>query len=245
MRQLRIHSLTWWFVASALAIAISRANNPWFAIAVVCVSGVFVWRMRVDSPWAGSFNFALRLGVFIIVIRTLVGVLIGVPIPGQTLFTLPILDTPSWMAGIRVGGAVTLDRVSSAFHEGTIIASIIAIFGAASSLTSPRKILRALPFYFYEFGLSLVIATSLIPQLIASAGRIRTAHSMRGLSKPSLRRIALPLLEDSLAKSLELAAAMDSRGYGMSRKRSRFRKEQWTALDASLISVAIAAAVFV
>lgn len=243
MRRFRIHSLTWWFVASALAIAISRANNLLFALSAVCVSGFFVWQMRIDSPWSGSFNFALQLGAFIIVIRTLVGVLIGVPIPGQTLFTLPILELPSWMAGIRVGGAVTLERVSSALHEGTVIASIIAIFGAASSLTSPRKILRALPYYFYEFGLTLVIATSLIPQLIASAGRIRTAHAMRGLSKPSLRRIALPLLEDSLAKSLELAAAMDSRGFGMSRKRSRFRKEPWSMTDASLISLALVAAV--
>jgi len=82
----------------------------------------------------------------------------------------------------------------------------------------------------YEFGVAVVIATSVLPQLVASSARIREAQRLRGQDIRGLRgwrRLALPLLEDALARSLDLAAAMDSRGYGFSRKRSRYRPNFW------------------
>jgi energy-coupling factor transporter transmembrane protein EcfT len=135
------------------------------------------------------------------------------------------------MPGIRIGGAVTLERLSSSLHEGVIIATMIALFGAATSLTSPHKLLRVTPSFIYEVGITLVIATSLFPQLATSARRIRTAQKLRGMEKLRIRSIAIPLLEESLSRSLQLAAAMDSRGYGMSRKRSRYRPQPWLMRD--------------
>jgi energy-coupling factor transporter transmembrane protein EcfT len=99
-----------------------------------------------------------------------------------------------------------------------------------------------LPIYFYEFGVTIVIAASALPQLVHSVSRIRQAQFLRGQSLRGLkswRRIAIPLLEESLARSLDLAAAMDSRGYGISRKRSRYRPIKWRAVDASVIASAI------
>ena len=188
--------------------------------------------MRRDgSPWQASFNLSLRIGATILAIRTIVGILIGVPIPGTILFRLPLVDLPSWMPGIRVGGAVTLERLSSSLHEGVIIATMIALFGAATSLTSPHKLLRVTPSFIYEIGITLVIATSLFPQLATSARRIRTAQKLRGIEKVRIRSIAIPLLEESLSKSLQLAAAMDARGYGITRKRSRYRPQPWLMRD--------------
>jgi energy-coupling factor transporter transmembrane protein EcfT len=135
------------------------------------------------------------------------------------------------MPGIRIGGAVTLERLSSSLHEGVIIATMIALFGAATSLTSPHKLLRVTPSFIYEIGITLVIATSLFPQLAVSARRIRVAQKLRGIEKIRIRSIALPLLEESLARSLQLAAAMDARGYGVSRKRSRYRPQPWLMRD--------------
>jgi energy-coupling factor transporter transmembrane protein EcfT len=64
-----------------------------------------------------------------------------------------------------------------------------------------------------------------------SAKRIRTAQKLRGMEGAGLRTIALPLLEESLARSLQLAASMDARGYGMSKKRSRYRPQRWLMRD--------------
>jgi energy-coupling factor transporter transmembrane protein EcfT len=190
------------------------------------------------APWARTFWFSLKVGAFILVIRTVVGVLIGVPIPGTKLFTLPILPLPNWLAGIRIGGAVTQERLLSSIHEGLIIVAVIALFGAAVSLTSPHKLLRVTPVMIYEFGVATVIATSALPNLVQSISRIRRARLLRGDEKPSWRSIALPLLEDSLSKSLELAAAMDARGYGVSRKRSRYRPISWRLNDSAIVFTA-------
>ena len=227
----QLHPLTLWMSAILLAVGVVALDNAWIALAIVGAVAFLVYIRRDGSPWNRSFNLSLRIGATILAIRTVVGILIGVPIPGTILFRLPILDLPSWMPGIRIGGAVTLERLSSSLHEGVIIATMIALFGAATSLTSPHKLLRVTPSIIYEIGITLVIATSLFPQLAVSARRIRVAQKLRGIEKIRIRSIALPLLEESLARSLQLAAAMDSRGYGVSRKRSRYRPQPWLMRD--------------
>jgi len=234
MKKLSLHPLTWWIWAISLAIAVIRFDSTIFTMCCVGAVSVVVVLNRDDAPWGNSFNWTLKLAAWILFIRTVIGVVIGVPIPGTTLFTVPILPLPSWMPGIRIGGAVTLERLSSALGEGITICAIIVIFGAATSLTSPHKLLRVLPIYIYEFGVSVVIATSVLPQLVSSVTRIRQAQRLRGQTVKgfkSWKRVAIPLLEESLAKSLDLAASMDSRGYGVSRKRSKYRPIKWRPID--------------
>ncbi len=201
----------------------------------MAVAAILVWRFSLAAPWAKSFWFSLKIGVFILIIRTIVGVLIGVPIPGTKLVTVPIVPLPHWLAGIRIGGVITQERLLSSIHEGLIIISVISLFGAAVSLTSPHKLLRVTPVAIYEFGVATVIATSALPNLVQSISRIRRARALRGDEKPSWRSIALPLLEDSLSRSLELAAAMDARGFGVSRKRSRYRPISWHGVDSAIV----------
>lgn len=230
-----LHPLTWW-ICSLLAIgAVIRAGSAWFAGSAIAVAAFLVWRLAADAPWAKSFWFSLRIGAFILIVRTIVGVAIGVPIPGTKIFTLPILPLPNWLSGIRIGGVITQERLSSSIHEGLIIVAVISLFGAAVSLTSPHKLLRVTPVMIYEFGVATVIATSALPNLVQSVARIRRARALRGDEKPSWRSIALPLLEDSLSRSLELAAAMDARGYGVSRTRSRYRPIAWQGRDSLLV----------
>lgn len=238
------HPLTWWAGAIALSIAVAVTQSPFFNLLVVGGISYLVYSINKNAvdrtPWSGGLWFALKIALIIIAIRTFIGVAIGVPIPGTTLFELPILYLPDWMAGIRVGGAITQERLSFAVSEGLQIATLICIFAAATSLTSPHKLLRQMPVFIYEFGVALVIATSVLPQLIASASRIKTAQRMRGITRRGWSGVALALLEESLARSLDLASAMDSRGYGFSRKRSRYKRELFSHRDFTLISSAIA-----
>ena len=208
-------------------------------MAAIVAIGLLVKFLKSDGPWSDSFYWALKLAFAVIIFRVFIGVIIGVPVPGHTLFTIPNIPLPNWMAGITLGGPVTWERVSSTVIESLNIASIIAIFGAATSLTNPRAVLRSMPPIFYEVGMVLVIATTLTPQLVGNLKRIRIAQKIRGISNSkflSWRQIAMPLLEDSLARALDLAAAMDSRGYGYSRKRSKYRPQKFTFKDALLIS---------
>ena len=237
------HPLTWWVGAAASAIAVLLTENTIFNLLIVGGVSFLVYRMNKNSvertPWSGGLWFAMKIALVIVAIRTFIGVAIGVPVPGTTLFELPILYLPDWMAGIRVGGAITQERLFFAVSEGIHIATLICIFAAATSLTSPHRLLRQMPIFIYEFGVALVITTSVLPQLVASASRIKTAQRMRGITRRGWSGVALALLEESLARSLDLAAAMDSRGYGFSRKRSRYKREAFSARDLTLIGSAV------
>ena len=233
-----LHPLTWWIWSLLIVGAVISANSSWLAGISIAGATILVWRFAADAPWARSFWFSLKIGAFILIIRTLVGILIGVPIPGTKLFELPILPLPSCLAGVRIGGVITQERLLSSIHEGLIIVAVISLFGAAVSLTSPHKLLRVTPIVIYEFGVATVIATSALPNLVQSIARIRRARLLRGDENPSWRSIALPLLEDSLSRSLELAAAMDARGYGVSRKRSRYRPISWRGIDSIVVIAA-------
>lgn len=246
MRKPSLHPLTWWLWAFALAVAVVRFDSTWFTVSCVGVVMVIVFTCREDAPWAKSFDFTLKLSAWILFIRTVIGVSIGVPIPGTELFRLPILPLPSWMPGIRIGGSVTSERLGSSLSEGFLICAIIVIFGAAASLTSPHRLLRVLPIYVYEIAVSVVIASSVLPQLVTAIKRIRMAQRLRGQRTKgfqSWKQIAIPLLEESLARSLDLAAAMDSRGYGVSRQRSRYRPITWQVKDSLVLISALGVAV--
>lgn len=237
-----LHPFTWWLWAIGLAIAILRFDSTWFTLGCLGAVMVIVFSLRDDAPWAKSFDWTLKLSAWILAIRTFIGITIGVPIPGTQIIQLPIVPLPSWMPGIRIGGVVTWERFSSSLTEGLVICSIIVIFGAAASLTSPHRLLRVLPVYVYEFGVAVVIATSVLPQIVTSVKRIRMAQRLRGQSIKgftSWKRVAIPLLEESLARSLDLAAAMDSRGYGVSKKRSRYRPISWNMKDSLVVASAL------
>jgi energy-coupling factor transporter transmembrane protein EcfT len=238
-----LHPLTLWIGVTAIATAVVIADSAYFAMAAIGAALLLVILRRDGSPWNATFWWSLRIAGFIVALRAVIGVLIGVPIPGTVLFHLPRIHLPQWMPGIRIGGDVTLERVSASLHEGLVIASIIVLFGAASSLTSPHKLLRVLPVFIYEIGITLVIATSVFPQLAKSVSRIRRAQQLRGMDRSSIRSIATPLLEEALLRSLQLAESMDSRGYGVSRKRSRYRPERWQIQDSLWVGASLSTAV--
>lgn len=233
MKQLR-HPFAWWIWAIALSIAIWRINSIAVDLVLIGTLCALVAQRAPLTPWRNTFFWSLRMGFIVIVIRLVIGILIGVPMPGNTIFTLPQLALPNWLAGIRIGGPVTTERLLSTFHESLTFAAIFALIGAATSLSHPRRLLKVLPIFIYEYGVTIVIATTVLPQIVASISRIRNAQKLRGTTKSTLmqwRSIALPVLEDALARSLELAAAMDSRGFGFLKRRSSYREIKWHSFD--------------
>lgn len=238
-----MHPLTWWLWAIGMSIAVVRFHTIYFASLAIFLAALSVWKFARATTWEKSFQYSLRFAFWILLIRMLIAVFIGVPIPGDTLFSLPILQMPSWFAGVRIGGAVTLERLSATFHEVVIIIAVLALFGAATALTNPRKVLRIIPIHFHQLATILVIAVSAFPQLVESAGRIRGAYQLRGQKRPSFRKIAMPLLEDCLSRSLDLASSMESRGYGYLRKRSSYRTPHWRLQDSLIVFTAVIAIV--
>jgi energy-coupling factor transport system permease protein len=161
------------------------------------------------------------------------------------MFTLPALTLPEVMAGVRLGGAVTLESLVAALYDGMRLATILICVGAANSLASPARLLKAVPAALYEFGLSVVVAVTFAPQLVADLDRVRTSRRLRGRTVGGVRgtaAVALPVLEGALERSVTLAAAMDSRGYGRQAQRSPLvRHLTAAALLGALVLVVIGA----
>lgn len=220
-----------WGFFIALAYAVISTGNVFVALGAVGLAALLVYLRREAGPWGSSFKWSLLAGLYLMVIRLITGILIGVPRPGTTLFTVPRIELPSWLPGIRIGGEVTWERLSSSLSEGLIIAVVIALFGAANSVTSPRKLLRTLPTSLYQVGVALTIATTVLPQLVSTISRIRDAQFLRNGKKVRISSIALPLLEESLSRAIHLAQSMESRGYGSSRMRSRYRPIPFKRID--------------
>jgi energy-coupling factor transport system permease protein len=203
-----LHPLAWWAWALGLAVAVSRITNPLLLLLVLAVVAFVVAHRRSDAPWARAFKYYLVLALIVIGIRIVFRAVFATGIePGDhVLFTLPTVHTPSWYAGVLTAAC-----------DGLRLGTMLCCIGAANVLANPKRALRALPGALYELGVAVVVALSVAPQLVESVQRVRRARRLRGASgtrRRAIRGIAIPVLEDALERSLRLAAAMDSRGYG-------------------------------
>ncbi len=212
-----LHPGAWWLWALGLATAASRTTNPWLLLLVLAVAGHVVTARRSDAPWARSFAVFLKLGMVVIGIRVVAQTLFGSAVPGSVLVDLPELALPAWAAGVTVGGPITDAALAAALIDGLRLATVLACIGAANALANPKRLLASVPAALYEVGVAVVLALSFAPSMVAAVQRIRAARRLRGRPDRGLRSIvsvAMPVLEDALERSLALAAAMDSRGYG-------------------------------
>jgi energy-coupling factor transport system permease protein len=230
-----LHPVAWWIWALALGVAASRTTNPLLLLLILAVLGLVVILRRSDAPWARGYRFYLLMALTVVVIRIVFRVVFesGVTPGDHILFRLPIIPTPSWYAGIQIGGPVPLEAVLSAALDGARLACLLCCIGAANTLANPKRALRVLPGALYELGVAVTVALSVAPQLVDSAQRVRRGRRLRGSDRRglrALRAIAIPVLHDALERSLLLAAAMDSRGYGRTGSASRSSRRATAAL---------------
>jgi energy-coupling factor transport system permease protein len=212
-----LHPGAWWLWALGLAAAASRTQNPVPLLLILVVTGFVVTARKSDAPWARSYGAFLKLALIVIAIRIVFQAVLSSGSQGPTvLVTLPQIPIAG-DTGIKLGGIISAEAVLRAFYEGLQLATILCCVGAANSLGSARRLLRYVPGALYEIGVACVIALTFAPQLVTDAGRVRSAHRLRGHRSRGLgtiKRLAMPVLEGALERSIELAAAMDSRGYG-------------------------------
>lgn len=152
--------------------------------------------------------------IYLIVLRMLTSILIGVPSAGKVLFRIPELTLPDWMTGITVGGSVTEERLLLTLRESLLIATFVILFGVLSSFISAKRLLRILPKRARTLSLSLVIALNAYPQLIKAIERIKRAQELRSGKRPHVWRIGTPLLEETLSKAIALSLSIYARGFG-------------------------------
>jgi energy-coupling factor transport system permease protein len=211
-----VHPGAWWLWALGLATAASRTTNPLLLLLVLAVAGSGRAARRSHAPWARSFTVFLKLGLVVVAIRVTAQVLFGAAGPGTVLVTLPEVPLPAGSPGSRSAGrsrrrrwrrrssrAAAGDR-PRLHRRGERPRQPEAAAGEpAGRALRGRRRRRGRP-------VVRTVARHLgraDPRRAPAAGR-----PDRGLR--SIVGVAMPVLEDALERSLALAAAMDSRGYG-------------------------------
>jgi energy-coupling factor transport system permease protein len=212
-----LHPGAWWLWALGMATAVSRTTNPLTLVVFASAVGCVVSFRRTDAPWARGFGTYVKLGLLIIAIRIVFRMLLDGQYGRTVLFTMPEIHLPEAAAGIRLGGPVSLEGLLAAVYDGVRLATLLLCLGAANVLANPKRLLKSLPAALHEIGVAVTVALTVAPQLVESGQRIRKARKLRGTVRRGngvVKGVMIPVLEDALDRSLVLAAAMDSRGYG-------------------------------
>jgi energy-coupling factor transport system permease protein len=243
----RLHPSSWWVLAITLAVVAGSASSILQTTSVAAASVALILLFRENSPWARSLKFYLLLALAVVVIRVAFRIVFSFSqATDDILFELPRFEIDFGLGAIGLLGDISTTSMLGALLDGSRLAAIILAIAVANTLANPRKLLKSAPGALYEIATSVSVAINLAPQLIESFARVKRARGLRGKGRKSstLNGLLIPVLEDTLDRSLLLAASMDARGFG--RKSTQSKGELLLARLLGLLSlIAIAMGVFV
>ncbi|HIQ01339.1 MAG TPA: ATP-binding cassette domain-containing protein, partial [Anaerolineales bacterium] len=116
-----------------------------------------------------------------------------------------------------VGGPLTLEAALWGLTNGLALAALLTLFLTLNSAVSSHELARLAPPFLHEAGLVASIALTFVPQTLRALREIRDAQAVRGHRVRGPRDslpLLLPLLITGLEKAVQLAEAMEARGYG-------------------------------
>lgn len=216
-----VHPLAWWSWGLSAATLAILTEDPINYITIFIAVFMVLVLMRSNSSWANSISILFRLAIFIVGFRIFIEVIFGVHFGGAVLVTLPQFQLPDLLGGLTIGGVVGLSGITSAFFNGFQLATVVVAASAAAVLVPPNLLLKSMPSAIYEAGLVTVIALGFLPALSSDASRMKTATALRGKPVkgvlPNLK-LLMPLIDSSLNRAVSLANAMESRGFGKTKK---------------------------
>lgn len=223
-----LYKLLW--VAGIFVLALIF-DHPVYVLLLFLSTLPAIIAARVWREWISVIKYALYLCLLVILINALVSYH-GSTALWQAGFTLPVIGAPR----------ITLEAVVFGAGMALRLLAIISVFTVLTFTVHPDDIMLAmiklrLP---YKSVLVTSLSTRFMPALVDDVQRISDVQMSRGLELERggpLRRIRnrttilIPLLSNSLDRAVQVAEAMESRGFGSGRKRSFLREIKLANLD--------------
>jgi len=206
-------------------------NHPLYFLILFVSTLPLVIAARVWREWASIMRFALYLCLAIIIINALVSSH-GSHVLWQAPFRIPPLGAPM----------ITLEAVFFGLGMSLRLLTIISAFTILTFTVHPDDIMLAmiklkLP---YKSVMVTSLSTRFIPTLIDDVERISDVQRSRGLELDrgnlvqkirSRTALIIPLLSNSLDRTVQIAEAMESRAFGSGDKRSFYKEIKLGRLD--------------
>ena len=194
--------LVW--IAAALLVAMLATNPLYLVIVLLCAAIV-----RAGFGAGGTSLPVWRFGVTVVAFSTVYNALLT-HFGDTVLVTLP-------RALPLVGGPVTLEAAAFGATRGLALWALFAVVAVLNDVVSPYELVRLTPRFLRSAGLVVSIMLAFVPQTIKSLRQVREAQAIRGHRLRGVRDLTallVPLMTDSLEKAVQLAEAMEARGYG-------------------------------
>jgi energy-coupling factor transport system permease protein len=162
--------------------------------------------------------------------------LMGVLLTGLTVFLLtPFVEVigshPIWTGPtIPVLGRldVTTEELRNGLYQALRLVAVGLAFAVYALLLDHDRLLASAG-WARRSTLAVALATRLVPVLERDSRDLQLALRGRGVELGPMRRLS-PLLAGSLERGLNLAEAMEARGYGRA-QRTRAPRPPWAWLD--------------
>lgn len=216
-----MHTFSWLVWLAAALAATGLSNNPlYLLLAMLAATLVFaVWREA--RPAARAYRLFLLGGLALWLGYVLFSVVTVGGARGRTVLArLPELTLPALLGGVTLGGPLSAEDLAWGALRGLRIWMLLVLFGTFNALVDHYRLLRMAPRSLFHAGLVVTVAVTFVPHLLGALDEIREAQQVRGHRFRGLRSFAPllgPLLAGSLERSVQLAEALDARGYGRTR----------------------------
>jgi len=214
-------------------------NNPLYLMLLFLATLPMVAAAKVWREWASFMKFTLYLCLAVIIINALVSSH-GTHVLWQAHFDLPVVGTPQ----------ITLEAILCGVGNSVRLFAIISAFALFTLTVHPDDMMLAmikvkLP---YKSALVTSLCTRFVPTLIDDMERITDVQRSRGLEldKGGLAqkargrmRVIIPLLSNSLDRTVQVAEAMESRAFGTGKGRSFYKDIAMHKLDIAMLMCGI------
>jgi energy-coupling factor transport system permease protein len=217
-------------VLAALTVTALLATHTASVAAIAALLLIVAFRAPARRRWPYLLG-ALTMGASVFVISPLVQVTGSHPL--WTGPTIPVLGTID----------VTREELWIALFQALRLTAV-ALAAAVYALLVDHDRLLAGAGWARRSTLAVALATRLVPTLERDAAGLREALRGRGVELGPARLLS-PLLAGALERGLNVAEAMEARGYGRP-GRTRAPRPSWTRIDraalvasAALIGVAV------
>lgn len=171
--------------------------------------------------------FALALGLLVALVNALVtrnGLTVIV-----RLGSLPILGHTDITLEATVYGAILGVR-----------AALLVLCGVLYTLVvDPDEVLRLFRRFSFRSALTATLATRMVPILLRDSRRLADAQRCRPGPPPSRMHLMRVATSNVLDRALDVAAALEVRGYGAARQPGRHRRP-WSRHDVAFLAAACA-----
>jgi energy-coupling factor transport system permease protein len=234
----RIDTRVWLVWGAAASMPLLTGRHP-LVIAQVLTIVLVVRAVCLPSDKARGWSWLLRVAMITVPIGVLFNML-TVHAGNAELFRIP--------AGVPIfGGTVTWNAVAYGLLSGVTIVALIAIGTTVAAGMDWSALMRSIPVRASGIAMAGSVAWAFLPQMATSWREIREAQAARGHQWRGVRDIvplAVPLMAGSLDRSITMAEALESRGFGAAAGSRPSRRLPAIAQGASLTLVVLALYLF-